>query len=215
MPPVPKRRWLGVLVLALVVALAACGDEGDDRSGGGARSGPAATAMPDAANSVDEGAGDDSGTGETGGGEGSSEGGDGGDPNARFNLIASPDNGECSYVPNGHLSGADQLTVHFYFLIIGGNPPDVPAVSVTGQSDSGLSTSYSSGPHNQAVSSAQFALRDGDFGRTHTLTLTVDASNQVSETDESDNRVRVTVQLPSPRPSSTIDPLPCRLERAL
>jgi hypothetical protein len=43
--------------------------------------------------------------------------------------------------------------------------------------------------------------------------LTVDSSNVVSETDESDNRIRVTVQLPSPRPSSTIDPLPCQAAR--
>jgi hypothetical protein len=103
--------------------------------------------------------------------------------------------------------------VHFYFLIIGGNPPDVPAVSVTGQSDTGLSTSYSSGPHNQAVSTAQFALREGDFGQTHSVTLTVDAGAQVPETDESDNRIRVTVSLPTPRPSQVIDPLSCSVVR--
>lgn len=206
--PGPKRVLL--LALVLLLSLAACG--GDGESGGEGTAGGASAAP-----------GEDGGTGAGSSGAGtpgasaapqtSSAPGTTSAPNARFNLVASPDNAECSYVPNGHLSGADQLSVHFYFLIIGGNPPDVPAVTVTGTSDTGMSTSYNSGPHNQAVSSAQFALREGDFGRSHTLTITVDSSNRVAETDESDNRIRVTVSLPSPRPSQAIDPLQCSVSR--
>lgn len=208
-------KWCAALLAIFVlVAIPACG--GDEGESGGASGGePAASAAAGEDTSGDTEDGGDSGSAEGTSGEGGDTGGGtedtgtGGDPNARFNLIASPDNVECSYVPGGHLSGADLLNVHFYFLIIGGNPPDVPPVSVTGQSDTGLTTSYNGGPHNQAVNTAQFALREGDFGRSHSVTLTVDAGNEVSETSESDNRIRVSVALPSPRPTQTIDPLSC------
>jgi hypothetical protein len=205
--------------------VAACGGSGDP-TGGPGDGDAAATEAGDAAPGGDDadGAYEGGDTEDTGddGLDTSGETGDAGDPadpgvggeEARFNLIASPDNVECSYQPNGGAGGADQLTVFFYFLIIGGNPPDVPRVSVTGSSDTGLSTSFSAGPDNQAVQVAQFALRPDDFGRTHTLTLTVDASDDVPETDESDNRIAVSVSLPSPRPTQAIDPLPCSASRA-
>jgi hypothetical protein len=133
---------------------------------------------------------------------------------ARFNLVASLDNASCSYIPNGTLSGADELSVDFYFLIIGGNPSDVPGgLSVTGSSDTGLYTRYYAAPSNQALSVAQFALRPGDFGVLHTIKITVDSADQVEETDESDNTIVVSVRLPSPRPTSTIDPLACTISR--
>lgn len=197
--------------LALVVLLAtiaSCnGEDSPDANGATTTTGEGATTtMGEGATTTGEGA-----TTTTGGGGGTTTP-DGGDQ-AQFNLIASPDNGSCNYIPNGHLSGADQLTVHFFFLIILGNPQDVGFLSVQGASDTGLSTSYNSAPNNQAQSTAQFALRPGDFGRSHTLTITVDSANQVRETDEADNRIRVTVRLPSPRPNRTIDPLPCSISR--
>lgn len=213
---------LVLLLVALLLAFPACG--GDDGSGGSSNGDAAASAAPGEDEAGDEETGDggtdgtgetaedDGDTGETAEGDGDT--GDGGDEDARFNLVASPDNARCLYIPNGHLSGADQLSVYFYFLIIGGNPPDVGALSVTGNSDTGLATSYVYGPHNQAVSTAHFALRSGDFGQSHMLTLTVDAADQVTETDESDNRINVRVSLPSPRPTSTIDPLPCAITQA-
>lgn len=140
--------------------------------------------------------------------------GGGGNSSAKFNLVASPDSASCNYIPNGALSGADELSVDFYFLIIGGNPSDVPGgLSVTGSSDTGLYTRYYTSPNNRALSVAQFALRPGDFGVLHTIKITVDSANQLNETDESDNTIVVSVRLPSPRPTSTIDPLACTISR--
>jgi hypothetical protein len=137
-----------------------------------------------------------------------------GTDDARFNLVASPDNASCNYIPHGTLSGADELSVDFNFLITGGSPSDVPGgLSVTGSSDTGLYTRYYTSPNNQALSVAQFALRPGDFGVLHTIKITVDSANQVDETDESDNTVAVSVRLPSPRPTFTIDPLACTISR--
>jgi hypothetical protein len=213
-----RRTRLGAVMaaLALVLVVSACGGDGD--GGGTAASSPA----PGEAGAGSEGAGRTPGGGGQSGDGGETAGGTGGNggaeatpaPGARFNLVASPDNAQCSYVPNGHLSGADLLNVHFYFLIIGGNPPDAGPVRVAGTSDTGLSAGHTGGPHNQAETVTQFALRPEDFGRSHNLTITVDPQNQVPETDESDNRIRVSLSLPSPRPSSTVDPLPCSVTRA-
>jgi hypothetical protein len=149
----------------------------------------------------------------TGNGTGT-DGGSGGNSSARFNLVASPDNASCNYIPNGALGGADELSVDFYFLIIDGKPSDVPGgLSVTGSSNTGLYTHYYTSPNNQALSVAQFALRPGDFGVLHTIKITVDSANQVEETSESDNTIVVSVLLPSPRPTSTIDPLACTISR--
>lgn len=212
----PRRSGLAprrfcVLALVVLLALASCGGDdsaGDDSAAAGEA---AATAPADGDAGGGEGAAGGSGgdAGETPGASETPGTGTGGGENARFNLIASSDNVECSYVPNGHLDGSDLLNVHFYFLIIGGNPSDVPLLSVTGESDTGLATSYNAGPHNQAVTTAQLALRPEDFGRGHAITLTVDAAGRVPETDESDNRITVRVSLPSPRPSSVVDPLAC------
>jgi hypothetical protein len=170
----------GVILIAAAMLLTACGSGGISSTNTGS------------------GGGSSPSTGSSGGGS------------ARFNLVASPDNASCNYIPNGALSGADLLSIDFYFLIIGGNPSDVPGgLSVTGSSDTGLYTHYYTSPNNQALSVAQFALRSGDFGVLHTIMVVVDSANQVEETDESDNTIIVSVRLPSQRPISTIDPLAC------
>lgn len=202
-------RRLSALALVVLLALGACGGDGDSGDGSAGGSTPGVQEGGDGAGEGGSGGSDGDAAATPGAAEGTPGEGAGGDPDARFNLIASPDNVECNYIPNGHLSGADQLSVQFYFLIIGGNPGDVPLLPVVASSDTGLQASFNAGPHNQAVSVAQLALRGGDFGRRHTITLTVDSSNQVPETDESDNRIRVSVELPSPRPNSVVDPLPC------
>ncbi|MDQ3986727.1 MAG: hypothetical protein M3280_09550 [Actinomycetota bacterium] len=196
---------LGAVMLVVALALAAC--DGVDFQQG--RDDAAATGETGTLDENGGEAGAEDGDDAPGGddaGPGEGEAGDG----ATFNLIASPDNGSCSYIPNGHLSGADLLNVHFFFLIIGGNPEDVgQLLSVRGSSDTGLSSGHNSAPNNQAQTVAQFALRPSDFGRSHSIAISVDAENAVSETNESDNRVQVSVSLPSPRPSGTIDPLSC------
>jgi hypothetical protein len=232
-----------VLITAamLFTACASSGGSGSGANGGGSTgssstgssstgsssTGSSSTGSNSGSSGIANGGGSSgsSGSGSTGSGStgssstgssstGSSGGSGGSGSNARFNLVASPDNASCNYIPNGALGGADQLSVDFYFLIIGGNPSDVPGgLSVTGSSDTGLSTSYDTSPNNQAVSLAQFALRPEDFGVLHTIKIMVDSANQVDETDESDNTIVVSVRLPFPRPTQTIDPLACTVTR--
>jgi hypothetical protein len=190
------------LGLTLLLIVAGCSNS-DSPSPDAARSGNEGTSSS-VSSSIDQSSTAQSSTG----GQGTSV-----PPNdeAKFNLIASPDNGSCNYIPHGHLSGADQLTVRFYFLMILGNPDDIGhLLNVRGTSDSGITTSYFTSPSNDALSNAQFALDAGDFGRSHAITIMVDAHDEVVETDETDNSIRVDVSLPQ-RPNSVIDPLPCSI----
>jgi hypothetical protein len=131
------------------------------------------------------------------------------------NLIASPDNVRCAYVPHGSLSGADQLTVFFYILLIGASTSQLPRlVAVNATSDTGLSASLRTAVTNQGATPVQLDLRQSDFGRAHAITITVDGPDEVHETDEGDNRIRASVRLPAPRPDRTIADLPCSAARA-
>jgi hypothetical protein len=131
------------------------------------------------------------------------------------NLIASPDNVRCAYVPHGSLSSADQLTVFFFILLIGANPNQLlRLVAVNATSDTGLATSLRSAVSNRGATAVQLDLRPSDFGRSHTITITVDGPDEVPENDESDNRIRANLRLPSPRPAGTIADLPCSATRA-
>jgi hypothetical protein len=129
------------------------------------------------------------------------------------NLIASPDNADCVYQPGGAVGGANAIQVYFYILLIGANPDQLPGlVHVTAASDTGLAADYRSAVNNQAQSVAALPIRSGDFGRTHSITLTVDAGDDVSESDEGDNQIRAVVTLPAGATGTTT--LQCSVTRA-
>jgi hypothetical protein len=85
---------------------------------------------------------------------------------------------------------------------------------VEATSDTGLSTHLRSGVSNRGATAVQLDLQQSDFGRSHTITIEVDPPNEVRENDETDNRIKVRVRLPSPRPNSTIADLPCSARAA-
>lgn len=220
-PPPPKKTWWPyalaagalVVVVGLVVWLVVLRDPGVPPDSG-ATTDPTVTTDPTISTDPSVST-DPTVTADPGGGQTptvTAEPGNGNEE-ARLNLVASPANAVCSYVPNGSLSGDDGLTVFFFFLVLG-DPSDLDgSVRVQGSSDTGLSTSYFTRPSNQALSVAQFELRPADFGRRHVIAISVDSAGEVAETDESDNTIRVSVDLPSPRPTSVIDPLPCDVTR--
>lgn len=199
-----------------------------DRSGDGSRgsstttgSGPSTEAGRGSGGEGRGGGGDgeegeESGGGESGGGEeggeaGGGEGGGGGGggpatdpqgPDLAFFTLP-----ECSVVPGGGLSGADNLTM-FVAVRNGGPGPFRGLAPVTVRSDTGLTSST-----NAAISTGssfnglQVDLSTGSYGRSHRFTITADPANETTERDESNNVLRITVDLPS-RPSSATD-VPC------
>jgi len=113
------------------------------------------------------------------------------------------------------LSGADQLTIFFFILLIGATPQQLPGlVAVQATSDTGLSTQLRSGVSNRGATAVQLDLRQSDFGRSHAISIVVDPPNEVPEDDETDNRIRVSVFIPSPRPDRTIHDLNCSARAA-
>ena len=131
-------------------------------------------------------------------------------PGLQLDFLAHSENVECSLIPNGAIDGSDQLTVFFYFSLLYATPDQLDSlVAVSGTSDGGLTTSYSSGVDNQAFSAANFSLSSSHYGTTQVISLTVDSDGHYAETDETNNVATVTVSLPAVRPTTTVDPLPC------
>ncbi len=118
-----------------------------------------------------------------------------------FVLFSLP---ECSVVPGGSLSGADNLTL--FVALRNAGPGDwttlVPfrLTSPTGLSGGG-NTAISTG---SAFTGMQVDLRPADWSGTHRFTITADPDNAVVERDESNNTLEIDVTLP-PRPSGATD----------
>lgn len=208
-----SRSLAGLFAAILLATTAACDNQGGtDLPGnlpGGQNQddGGRATPDPGGQDGGDEGqTADEGGAGEDGGGGETRE--------PIGNLIASPDNGLCDFVPGGTTDGRDALQVSFFILLIGANPDDLPGlVKVDGESSTGGTASFRSAVSNQARSVAAIPLSGQDFGAQLTVTITVDTPDEVPETDESDNRITASVRVPSPRPSGAVE-LPCTLNRA-
>ncbi|MBM7797719.1 hypothetical protein JOE57_000640 [Microlunatus panaciterrae] len=114
---------------------------------------------------------------------------------------------ECSVVPGGALSGADNLTI--FVAVRNSGPAQLSRlVPFTITSDTGLTgggnTAVSTG---SGFSAMQVDLRPGDYGHAHHFTVTIDPSNEIAERDEMNNTLKVTVSLPA-RPSQAQD-VPC------
>ena len=101
----------------------------------------------------------------------------------QLDLLAHSENVECSLIPNGALDGSDLLTVFFYFSLLYASPDQLDQpVAVTGTSDGGLATSFSSGADNQAVSAANFSVPSTAYGTTQVITLMVYSDGHYAET---------------------------------
>lgn len=116
-----------------------------------------------------------------------------------FTLYSAP---ECSVIPGGSLSGADNLTI-FVSVRNGGPGLFSRLVPYELRSDTGLSGGGSSSLSTGASFTAmQVDLKSSDYDRTHRFTITADPANTVVERSESNNSLIVQVSLPA-RPGGT------------
>jgi hypothetical protein len=113
----------------------------------------------------------------------------------------------CNVIPNGSLSGADQLTMFVHVRNDGPGAVD-QFVRVSATSDTGLSGSMNTTAGGSGVSALQVDLGPGDFEREQTFTIVADPANEIVESDESDNTSTVVVALPA-RPTSGFESVPC------
>jgi hypothetical protein len=181
---------------------------GTDEGGGGTNTGGGGGGGTNAGGGGGGGT-DTGGGGGTGGGSGTGGGGGTGGgtapptPTLRTtgDLVASPDKMGCEFNPyNGYSATIDALEIYFYTLLIGATPEELPGlVSVKASSDTGVWGQARTAVSNQAQSQISVNLdpTSGDVhGQSITIVLTVDADNEVPETDEGNNRIRVTVIIP-------------------
>jgi hypothetical protein len=124
-------------------------------------------------------------------------------------LLASPDDAECVHQRAGAIRNGepkDALQILFSLRLDGASPDQLPGlVLVTAQGNLGPSSSDRGGVREGRVSA--LPLEPDDYGRTHIVTVSIDRNNEVSETDEDNNQLTVTVGLPAqPAPSQS---LPC------
>ena len=128
-------------------------------------------------------------------------------------IELSPQNVACTYVPHGNLDGTDSLTVFAYVLLIGANSLPGPLRTAYNLSN-GFSATSTGAPNNQATAYFQGPIRAGDWGTTLTMTIHADAENAYRESDESNNQITVSVNMPATRPNTTVDPLACTAGRS-
>ena len=114
----------------------------------------------------------------------------------------------CSIVGSGGISGDDVMTFFFRARNVGEDEYD-GGIRATALSDSGLQGSSTGGAADGPASSfVQIELAPQDYGRTHTFTIEVEATEDLDETDLDNNRATIDVSLPDDPPESgeTIDP---------
>lgn len=116
---------------------------------------------------------------------------------------------ECSVVPGGALGGGDALTMFVAVRNAGpgavGRLVPFELVSDTGLTGSG-NTAVATG---SATTPMQVTVGPADYGTTHTFAITADPANEIVERDESNNSLRLAVDLVA-RPSGAAD-VPCRV----
>ncbi len=223
-------RVRSITLVALLISAGACGGDGDKAAGGGV------TTLGRDAGAVTTAGGGGAATTIPGGGGGgtttsrvadvtTTRGGGSGTTTSRVADVTTTRGGgtlatnprgpdiqlftlpECSVVPNGALSGADNLTI-LVAVRNGGPGPMSSLVRVSVRSDSGpRSDSNNTISTGSSFNPLQVDLSISDYNRTHRFTITADPENAVVEHDESNNQVVVSVRLPT-RPSRSQD-VPC------
>jgi hypothetical protein len=120
-------------------------------------------------------------------------------------LFASPDGVRCRHQRAGTAEGEDALQISLSLQFQGASPDELPGVVISAQSDAGPSDSARGGVGEGRVMA--LALQPEHYGRTHLVTVRIDPEDEVPETDEDNNQLTVSVQVPE-QPASSQD-LPC------
>jgi hypothetical protein len=120
---------------------------------------------------------------------------------------------ECGYVPGGGLNGGDELTIFVYIYLVGASALPGP-LSISMSASNGYSVRYTGAPSGTAAQVLQGPIYAADWGRTLTVRIAADPNDQYRETNEGNNAIVVSINLPATRLGKTVDPLPCSAQSA-
>jgi hypothetical protein len=131
--------------------------------------------------------------------EGEVEDGDAGSPVG--DLVAPPGEVRCFHQQAGTAEGEDALQISLTLRLDGASSDELPgSVLLSAQSDRGPSASGSGGVGEGRV--LALPLEPEHYGQIHVVTVRVDPDSEVPETDEDNNRLTVSVDLPAEPASS-------------
>jgi CARDB len=131
--------------------------------------------------------------------EGEVDDGDAGSPVG--DLVAPPGDVRCFHQQAGTAEGEDALQISLTLRLDGASSDELPgSVLLSAQSDRGPSASARGGVGEGRV--LALPLEPEHYGQTHVVTVRVDPDNEVPETDENNNQLTVSVDLPAEPASS-------------
>ncbi|WP_284747945.1 hypothetical protein [Amycolatopsis sp. RTGN1] len=113
-----------------------------------------------------------------------------------LDLAVSSGGASCVLQPGGTVDGHDALEIFFHVALTGATPEQLPGlVPVTVRSVPGATIRLNTavGPGSTVAALPLSAL---DYGRAHSITITVDPDHKIAERNESNNAVRLRVTLP-------------------
>lgn len=113
---------------------------------------------------------------------------------------------ECSIIAGGGAGGADGLTI-FVGLRSGGETV-TSLIPISASTDSGGNSSANAAAGTNGSTPVQVNLAASDYGRSLGVTVTADPKNTIAETDDSNNTLNISVDLPVTGPAS--QDVPCR-----
>ncbi|OXM69330.1 hypothetical protein CF165_07295 [Amycolatopsis vastitatis] len=117
-----------------------------------------------------------------------------------LDLAVSSQGSSCVLQPGGTVDGRDALEIFFHVALTGATPEQLPGlVPVTVRSVPGATISLNTavGPDSTGSTVAALPLSALDYGRAHSITITVDPGHKIAEGNESNNAVQLRVTLPA------------------
>jgi hypothetical protein len=114
-----------------------------------------------------------------------------------LDLAVSSQGASCVLQPGGTVDGHDALEIFFHVALTGATPEQLPGlVPVTVRSVPGATIRLNTavGPGSTVAALPLSAL---DYGRAHSITITVDPDHKIAERNESNNAVQLRVTLPA------------------
>ncbi|WP_410609709.1 hypothetical protein [Amycolatopsis sp. lyj-109] len=118
----------------------------------------------------------------------------------------------CVLQPGGAADGQDALEVFFHVALTGATPEQLPGlvpVKVSSVPGAMVTLNTAVSPDSAGSTVAALPLSAFDYGRAHTVTITIDPDHKIAERSESNNALKFRVTLPAKSTSRQTVPLHC------
>ena len=133
-------------------------------------------------------------------------------PNPVLDLGVSSKSLSCVLQPGGTVDGRDALEVFFQIALTGATPDQLASlvpVEVSSVPGATVTVNTAVSPDSTGSTVAALPLRASDYGRAHSVTITIDPGHKIAERNESNNTRKFRVTLPAESTARQTVPLHC------